>query len=328
MMPPLDLSLRQGLEIRPTASALPPSPSRRALLTSLPALTAIPALPLGLGACAQSLFFHPNRRVYLSREQAEALAGVPIEVLEIPNRQGHRLHAAWLPAHGPTHSPARGTVVQVHGNAANLTNHLPLVTWLPAQGYQVLAFDYQGYGASEGRPSLQGVVDDTIDMLDWVWARPDVQTAGPLIVLGQSLGGATALRAVSLRPKGVTMLVLDSPFSSYRGVAIDVAQRLPWWLRWMRPLVTLDLPSPRDDPLTALPQWHKPLVVIVGTADTVIPPDHGRTLWQAARAPKLLVEVLDGQHIDALQRPAVQALLLQTWAQGLAQMSAQKIHTQ
>ena len=71
---------------------------------------------------------------------------------------GTKLHAWFLPAGGT----ARGTVLHLHGNAANVSNHLPLVAWMPARGYNVLMLDYRGFGKSEGRPTLDGIVEDAL----------------------------------------------------------------------------------------------------------------------------------------------------------------------
>src|SRR5688500_10551643 len=70
-----------------------------------------------LGGCAERVFFYPDQQVYTT----PASEGVRAEDVEIPTADGSRLHAWWLPAPGP----ARGTVLHAHGNAANISNHLP-----------------------------------------------------------------------------------------------------------------------------------------------------------------------------------------------------------
>ena len=75
---------------------------------------------------------------------------------------GSKLHAWFLPAQGRV----KGTVLHLHGNAANVSNHLPLVAWLPPRGFNVLTLDYRGFGRSQGTPSLDGVVDDAAAALN------------------------------------------------------------------------------------------------------------------------------------------------------------------
>ena len=49
----------------------------------------------------------------------------------------------------------KATVLHLHGNAANISNHLPLVAWLPARGYNVLMIDYRGFGRSAGQAVIR-----------------------------------------------------------------------------------------------------------------------------------------------------------------------------
>ena len=121
---------------------------RRSVITGLAA-----SAGAFLSGCAEGFFFHPDQHVYATPEQL----GVTAEQLSFGNAGGPRLHGGWLPARGTP----RATLVHAHGNAANVSNHAPLVAWLPAQGVEVLTFDYRGFGRSEGKPTLDGVVTDT-----------------------------------------------------------------------------------------------------------------------------------------------------------------------
>lgn len=270
-------------------------------------LPLLPALPLLLGGCAERFFFVPNQRVYVTPAQL----GVQAEEHWIESEDGARLHALWLPV--PEGVPLRGTVLHVHGNGANLTNHLPLVAWLPAAGFQVLTFDYRGYGRSEGSPSIDGVVADTHHALAWLRGRirNQPQAAGRgIVVIGQSLGGATAIRAVATDPDDVRLLIADSAFASYRGITADIAERLGAPLSWLVRANAVLLPGRRSDPVDAAAQLRVPLLLIHGTADGVIPYHHGEELYEAAPTPKGFVRIDGGQHIDALMRRAVREQLL------------------
>ena len=141
----------------------------------------------------------------------------------------HELPPRFLPASGTV----KGTVLHLHGNAANVSNHLPLVAWLPARGYNVLMLDYRGFGRSEGKPTLDGIVQDALAALEYLRSRPDVDR-DRLVVLGQSIGGATALRMLARDSAGVRLAVIDSSFPSYRGIARDATAGSP-----MAPLASL-----------------------------------------------------------------------------------------
>ncbi|MGB2817517.1 MAG: alpha/beta hydrolase, partial [Burkholderiaceae bacterium] len=107
-----------------------------------------------LAGCVERFFFDQDAVTYTVPEQF----GVRAHDVEIRSADGTRLHGWFLPASGEP----KGTVLHLHGNAANVSNHLPLVAWLPARGYNVLMLDYRGFGRSEGKPTLDGIVDDAL----------------------------------------------------------------------------------------------------------------------------------------------------------------------
>src|SRR5207247_1229742 len=69
---------------------------------------------------------------------------------------------------------------------------------LAARGVAVLAYDYRGYGRSEGRPSEPGVYLDVEAAYDSLRARGG--PARQIVAFGEALGGAVAVRAATVRP--------------------------------------------------------------------------------------------------------------------------------
>ena len=59
------------------------------------------------------------------------------------------------------------------------------------KGYNLLTFDYRGYGLSEGKPDIEGVLKDGLDFTDAIMKYNKVDKRN-LIIHGQSLGGAVA----------------------------------------------------------------------------------------------------------------------------------------
>jgi uncharacterized protein len=258
--------------------------------------------PALLAGCSviEGMFFYPDRVDYTRPAQF----GLKHDEVSITSVDGSRLHGWWLPAP----ADARGTVLHLHGNAANISNHLPLVAWLPPEGFNILMIDYRGFGRSEGKPSLDGVVEDALAALRHLRTRPDVD-ARRLIVIGQSIGGATALRMLAVDRAGVRLAVIDSAFASYRGIARDAALQsvllapfLPLALPW--------LPPGERDPITALAGIDVSLLFLHGTSDGVIPLKHSEQLFAAARAPKRMIRVEGAQHMEAMMRSGVQAEIL------------------
>jgi fermentation-respiration switch protein FrsA (DUF1100 family) len=247
---------------------------------------ALIGLTLVLAGCIERMFFYPDAARYSSPERE----GVRAENVEFRSADGSRLHGWLLPAGGS----AKGTVLHLHGNAANISNHLPLVSWLPARGYHVLMFDYRGFGRSEGKPTLDGVVEDALTALAYLRTRPEVD-ASRLVVFGQSLGGATALRMLARDAAGVRLAVIDSAFASYRGIARDVASGGP--LAPVAAIAVGVLPPSERDPIAALKSIRVPLIFVHGRRDSVIPSRYSEELHAAAGARSELWLVQGADHM-------------------------------
>lgn len=239
----------------------------------------------------EGFFFYPDARTWSTPAQF----GVTAQDVELRAVDGSRLHAWWLPV--PAGVAAKGSVLHLHGNAANVSNHLPLVAWLPANGFNVLMLDYRGFGRSEGKPSLAGVVDDAAVALEHLRTRPDVD-ATRLIVFGQSLGGATALRLLARDSTGVRLGIIEAAFSGYRTIARDAAGGSV--LAPVLPFVIGSLPGTADDPLAALAKIPVPLIFIHGTDDRVIPIAHSDALHAAAGPNAQFWRVPGGEHLVML----------------------------
>lgn len=274
-----------------------------AMVESAPIRACLVALAASvLAGCnmIEGMFFYPDRVQYTR----PADYGLAYEDVALATADGVKLHAWWLPAQGA----AAGTVLHLHGNAANVSNHLPLAAWLPRAGFNVLMLDYRGFGRSEGRPTLDGVLADARAALANLRSRRDVD-ATKLIVFGQSLGGATALRLLAEDAAGVRLAVIDSAFASYRGIARDAALQSIVLAPFL-PLALPLLPGADKDPVTALARIDVPLIFVHGRADRVIPFKHSEQLLAAAKEPKRLIAVERAQHMESVMRPDVQSQVL------------------
>lgn len=252
------------------------------------------AAAAALSGCTR-VFFQPSGGIFARPEDY----GARYEVARFPSQDGTELTGLFFPA---SPGPARGAVVHFHGNGENMTSHFLFSFWLREHGYHVFIFDYRGYGASGGTPDLRGAVQDGAAALRYLRTRPEVDPER-MAVFGQSLGAAIALAALDQDGgAGVRALVLESPFASFRSIAQDKLSRffLTWPLQW--PLSRL-LFSDRYRPermIRRLPP--RPLLVVHGDADRVVPIEHGRRLFAAAREPKQFWTVPSGRHAEAFTR--------------------------
>ncbi|HEX6363245.1 MAG TPA: alpha/beta fold hydrolase, partial [Albitalea sp.] len=222
-----------------------------------------------LAGCAEPFFFHPSRITYVTRR----MLGGRVEDVFFDS-DGERLHGWWMPSIGP----ARVTLVHLHGNAANVSNHARLVSWLPAERINVLTFDYRGFGFSGGTPSLDGVVDDARAAIDEARRR---QPGVPIVLYGQSLGGSTAIRAAAEETRDdIRLLVAESAFASYRGIVRDATRRTV--LALVGSIAASTLPREARDPAQAIARVRMPVLLLHGDSDRVVPIEHSERLHAAA----------------------------------------------
>ena len=144
-----------------------------------------------MSACSH-LFYQPDSILYYD-PKADHQEFVQLSI----STSDSVLLSAWL--FKTKQKSTKGTFIHFHGNAQNMSAHLIFSHWLTSYGYNVLAFDYRGYGASQGIPDQDGLVRDGQAVLKYAMEHPDIKQ-GPFMILGQSLGGAEHKALKDLRP--------------------------------------------------------------------------------------------------------------------------------
>lgn len=217
--------------------------------------------------------------------------GCQYETVKFAAKDGTQLHGWFIPCPNGAKKD-KPTIVFSHGNAGSIGHHLGFVVWLVDAGYNVLMYDYRGFGKSGGMVDRRGIVNDVKAAFDYTSSRADVN-AGNLVSYGHSLGGAKSVTAIGESPvKGLRAVIIDGSFASYQAMASIIGGQLG------ASVVTDEL-SPKDYVGKLSPV---PLLVVHGTRDEVVPVSQGRQLYQSAREPKTLFEVKNGRHGDALVR--------------------------
>src|SRR5918997_274994 len=141
-----------------------------------------------------ALLYFPARRIL----QTPAAAGLEFQDVQFTAEDGTRLHGWWVPAR----APVIGHVLLCHGNAGNVGDRISHLGLLCAAGFDVLAFDYRGYGRSSGRPCERGTSLDARAARAALLSREEVDERR-VFYLGESLGAAVALAlAVEHPPAG------------------------------------------------------------------------------------------------------------------------------
>ncbi|MEM1042303.1 MAG: alpha/beta fold hydrolase [Bacteroidota bacterium] len=210
--------------------------------------------------------------------------GLTLEVLSIPVADGVTLDAWWM-----RHDDPRATVLYFGGQGFLLVKARATLEALAAQRMNVLAFDYRGYGRSDGTPSVEALKDDARVVYDTLVARPGVDP-GRLIAHGHSMGSFVATALATERP--VPALVLENPATDVEGLTSALIPLL------LRPFVRFDIAEPlrgesNVERLRALPGVA--LLVAGGENDVITPPALARDLHDEAATDRKTLVIASGR---------------------------------
>jgi fermentation-respiration switch protein FrsA (DUF1100 family) len=186
----------------------------------------------------------------------------------------------FLPGLGVSAERPGPAVLFAHGNA-ELIEHWPEVLHRYRElGISVLLPEYRGYGRSAGSPSQAAITEDFIAFYDLLVHRPEVDR-DRVVFHGRSLGGgAVCALAEHRRPAA---LVLQSTFASMRRMA----------RRYLVPGFMVRDPF---DNLAAVSRVGRPVLIVHGRRDGLIPYAHARALHEAAPGSQLVG--YDADHND------------------------------
>ncbi len=190
-----------------------------------------------------------------------------------------KINAWWIPKNGATK-----TIIFCHGNAGNLSNRVGTVEILHHDlNCNVLAFDYHGYGVSEGKVSEENCYASALTCYNYLIKEQKIKPEN-IIIHGRSLGGAIAADLAS--KVEYDKLILESTFASIEDVA---NQRFPF-------LPTKYLIRTKLDSLSKAPKLTQPTLLIHSKADDVVPYKSGKKLFDALTCPKLFYEIYGGHN--------------------------------
>lgn len=250
-------------------------------------LAGVCTLPLLSGCSAHRFFYLPNRHLYSD----PASRKLPYEVLEFGSLNGKQLSAILF----KTNSPPKGTVVHCHGNFGNISCHYMGSEFLTRYGFDVLVFDYQGYGASEGTPSPRETIQDGIAAVRYAQAHLRNPETG-VVLLGQSLGAAVATVVAAKEPL-VKAVVLEAGFYSYRSIARAALKKS--MLTWpLYPFYPLFLGSTFDPWRFVGKISPRPIYFIHGNRDKVVPSWMTEKLFEKAQEPKRIWIIGGADHLE------------------------------
>jgi pimeloyl-ACP methyl ester carboxylesterase len=216
-------------------------------------------------------WFFSDRAIFLPQP---ASYGDGPEILKLRSANGKLISAMYLPQ-----PSAKLTLLVSHGNAEDLGDVRPWLEDLRRAGFNVLAYDYQGYGTSQGKATEKTAYEDEDAAYDHLTLT--LKTAPQhIIVFGRSVGTGAAVHLAARRP--VAGLILESPFLS----AFRVVSRVPI------------LPFDKFPNYKEIRRVHCPVLIVHGTQDEIINIAHGQKLFALANQPKQFFAVEGAGHND------------------------------
>ncbi|KAM3097206.1 alpha/beta hydrolase [Phormidesmis sp. 146-35] len=195
--------------------------------------------------------------------------------LETPDRI--QLSALHLPNPRATY-----TLLYSHGNAEDLGDIRPTLEDLRTVGFSVFAYDYRGYGTSQGKPSEQKSYRDIETAYSYLTTKLGVRS-DRIIAFGRSVGNGPTIHLAT--QKSIAALIIESGFTSAFRVVLPI------------PIFPFDKFPNRD----RLKLVRCPVLVIHGENDQVIPFWHGQALYDAANQPKQFFAVSGADHNDVAE---------------------------
>lgn len=129
----------------------------------------------------------------------------------------------------------RGLIVLAHGMGTGIAYYLPEIQHFAEKGYRVFAFEYSGYGESEGH--FRGFPQAVADLKS---AIEQIDDGGlPLILVGHSMGGYAVCTVAQYLHRPVDAIVAYAPFYSSGEAISEMTRGMPRGGRLLRFSVTL-----------------------------------------------------------------------------------------
>jgi uncharacterized protein len=226
--------------------------------------------------------FHP-RGEYGTRGKPPGAMDVFVPV-DADVMVGGRFHIA--------HEAAQN-ILFFHGNGEIVADYDEMGPLYNRMGLNFLAVDYRGYGRSTGEPTITAMMRDCHMIFEFSlkWLK-DEGCTGPLIVMGRSLGSASALELASHYQNRMSGLVVESGFA-YAGPLLKLLGINPEAIGFKEEEGFRNLEK--------IKAWNKPALIIHAEFDHIIPFSEGEALYHACpSSDKTLLKVPGANHNDIL----------------------------
>jgi fermentation-respiration switch protein FrsA (DUF1100 family) len=200
------------------------------------------------------------------------------ELIKIKTSSGREIDAFHLTA-----PEAKFTILYSHGNGEDIGYGKARLEEFVTRGYSIFAYEYLGYGLTEGKPSESKCYESIEAAYRYLTEELKVPPE-TVLVFGRSLGGGPSTKLLSEQP--AAGLILESAFVS----TFRVQTRIPLF------------PGDKFPNLRYMPDIHIPVLFIHGTADGMIAPWHAEALYKKVNEPKTLHWIEGAGHNDLMYK--------------------------
>jgi len=178
-----------------------------------------------------------------------------------------------------------------HGNGEIVSDYDDFAPFFLNAGFNFIPVDYRGYGFSTGFPSVTSMMRDChvifSHVTDWL-EREGMQ--GALVMMGRSLGSASALEIAGRYEGRLGGMVIDSGFA-FTGPLLENLGLDPAAIGFIEENGLRNLDKIR--------RFHKPSLIVHGENDEIIDVSEARKLYESCPAEeKRLLVIPSAGHND------------------------------
>ncbi|HMW90575.1 MAG TPA: alpha/beta fold hydrolase [Candidatus Obscuribacter sp.] len=181
---------------------------------------------------------------------------------------------------------SKGTVIFSLGNSSCLAYMLgtkPMVTLLKL-GYDIFAYDYEGFGISQGEANYRKLGNDGLSAFEYVSTKINPEN---IILYGLSMG--TGVSSYIAERKPVKAVILDSPY-------VTPEKTIKLWFPILSIYPSWMFPEPKYDNARFVSARHPPVLVITKGCDEVTLPTQGLELSKVASQPASTLYLKNSHH--------------------------------
>ncbi len=216
-------------------------------------------------------------------------ANFPLEEITLTASEGGKLNGLLLKNETP-----KGLILYFHGNAGSLERWEKIMEELLPLGWDILIFDYRGYGKSTGHRNESLMFQDAERMYNW--AKKSYLPSN-IIIYGRSIGSAMATYLASkMQPP---KLILETPFLSMSALFHSYYPFIPQIFSFKYAF--------RSD--LYIQKVNCPILIFHGTEDRVVPYSQGIKLYDLVSNQAKLITFVGGSHHNCMRYPAFWAEL-------------------